>query len=121
MTLVAATTETIDAMCYDSVKGWTAKYEDHSRVKLSAYTVPEDARGPTTWRGRSRSLSWRLSSEEGVKIFDPERKTALCTDYSDRRGIFPISEVVLVQVGRDHVLPDWLEGHSRWITVPPQG
>ena len=43
MTLVAATTETIDAMCYDSVKGWTAKYEDHSRVKLSAYTVPEDA------------------------------------------------------------------------------
>ena len=82
MTLVAATTETIDAMCYDSVRGWTAKYEDHSRVKLSAYTVPEDARGPTTWRGRSRSLSWRLSSEEGVKIFDPERKTALCTDYS---------------------------------------
>ena len=43
MTLVAATTETINAMCYDSVRSWTAKYEDHSRVKLSAYTVPEDA------------------------------------------------------------------------------
>merc|ERR1711994_430147 len=43
MMLVATTSESIDAMCYDIVKGWIAKHEDHGRVKLSVYTVPEDA------------------------------------------------------------------------------
>ena len=44
MTLVAATSETIDALLYDSVRGWVSRQEDHGRIKLSAYTVPDDAR-----------------------------------------------------------------------------
>ena len=42
-TIVAATTETIDAMSYDSARGWVTKHEDHGRVKISVYTVREDA------------------------------------------------------------------------------
>ena len=42
-TIVAATTETIDAMSYDSVRGWTTRHEDHGRVKISVYTIREDA------------------------------------------------------------------------------
>ena len=42
-TIVAATTETIDAMSYDSVRGWVTRHEDHGRVKISVYTIREDA------------------------------------------------------------------------------
>ena len=40
----AATTEIIDAMVYDSTRGWVVRHLDHGRVKLSAYTTAEDAR-----------------------------------------------------------------------------
>ena len=33
----------LDAISYDSVRGWVARHEDHGRVKLSAYTTAEDA------------------------------------------------------------------------------
>ena len=44
VTLMAASSETIDAMSFDSTRGWVSRVEDHGKVKLSAYTVPEDAR-----------------------------------------------------------------------------
>ena len=40
---MSATTETIPAMSYDSRRGWVTRREDHGRVKLSVYTVREDA------------------------------------------------------------------------------
>ena len=43
MRTTAASAETIEAMAYDSRRGWVTRREDHGRVKLSAYTVPEDA------------------------------------------------------------------------------
>ena len=43
MTVSAATTETIDAMVYDSTKGWISRHPEHGKVKLTAYTSAEDA------------------------------------------------------------------------------
>ena len=43
VSMVAASCETIDSMMYDSVRGWVARREDHGRIRLPAYTVPEDA------------------------------------------------------------------------------
>ena len=42
-TVTSASTETISAMSYDSTRGWVTRREDHGRVRLSIYTVPEDA------------------------------------------------------------------------------
>ena len=30
-------------MSYDSRRGWVVRWEDHGHIKLSPYTVPEDA------------------------------------------------------------------------------
>ena len=40
----AATSETIDAMVYDSTRGWITRQPDHGKVKLTAYTTAEDAK-----------------------------------------------------------------------------